>query len=128
MWNLTGLLAALAALAAAAIAIPAAAQSPGHKAIAEKVANDYGVKLLRTTEGEIDGKSVLLITVMKEGGNSNDAFQVTTLAVDPTTGDLISQYRTTPTGQVNTGPGPLEPSSDESGETMRQQSSRPSGR
>lgn len=134
MWKFrTGLLAVLAVLTAMAIAIPASAQSPGqmspeHKAIADRIAKEFGVTVLKTAAGDIDGKTVLYVTVMSPGGNSNSAFEVTTLAADPETGDLISQYRTTPTGQVNTGPGPLEPSSDESGETMRQQSLQPAGR
>lgn len=139
MWKFrTSLLAVLAVLTASAIAIPASAQSsdqmapgqmsPEHKAIADRIAKEYGVTVLKTAAGDIDGKTVLYVTVMNPGGNSNSAFEVTTLAADPETGDLISQYRTTPTGQENTGPGPLEPSSDESGETMRQQSLQPTGR
>lgn len=121
-------------LAAGAIAIatfltsPAPAQSPGSKAVADKVAKEYGVTVLHTEEGEIDGKAVVFVTVMKDGGNSNDAFQVTTLAVDPATGDLVSQFRTTPTGQRDTAPGRLSPSTDESGQIIRQWSSRPDRR
>ena len=112
------------ALAVLFFALSAAAQAPGSKEIADRIAKTYGVKVLKTVAGEDNGKPVLYVTVMNEGGNSNAAFQVTTLEVDPATGALISQYRTTPTGQLDEGPGPREPSYDESGETMRQLSTR----
>lgn len=115
---------AVPALAVLFLALQAAAQAPGSKAIADRIAKTYGVKVLKTVEGEDNGKRVLYVTVMNEGGNSNAAFQVTTLEVDPATGALIPQYRTTPTGQRDEGPGPREPSYDESGETMRQLSNR----
>lgn len=119
------LLFAAAAIVVAAVAVsPAPAQSPGDKALANKVAKQFGVTVLRTEDGKIDGKAVVFVTVMKGGGNSNDAFQVTTLAVDPATGNLVSQYRTTPTGQQDLGPRPHSPSTDESGQVIRQWSSR----
>jgi len=116
-------LCATAILVAAFVAAPALAQSPGSKAVADKVAKQYGVTVLRTKDGKIDGKAVVFVTVMKSGGNSNDAFQVTTLAVDPATGDLVSQFRTTPNGQMDAAPGPLSPNT-ESGEIIRQLSTR----
>lgn len=60
---------------------------------AERIASDYGVEVLRVRAGEIDDRAVWLVTVMKPGGNSNDAFQVTTLAVDQETGDLVPNFR-----------------------------------
>lgn len=121
------LLFAAAIVVTAVAASPAPAQSPGDKAVADKVAKEYGVTVLRTKDGEIDGKAVVFVTVMKGGGNANDAFQVTTLAVDPATGKLVSQFRTTPNGQVDTAPGPLSPNT-ESGEIIRQLSTRPTER
>lgn len=115
-------------LAVLFLAAPAAAQAVGKKEIADRIAKTYGVTVLKTAEGEAGGKPVLYVTVMNAGGNDNGAFQVTTLEVDPATGNLISQYRTTPTGQLDLGPGPREPSYDESGETMRQLSTRGAGR
>jgi hypothetical protein len=115
-------------LAILLLAGPAAAQATGSKEIADRIAKTYGVTVLKTVEKESDGKRVLYVTVMNDGGNSNAAFQVTTLEVDPATGDLISQYRTTPTGQRDEGPGPREPSYDESGENMRQLSTRGASR
>lgn len=122
------LVAATAILVTAFVAAPALAQSPASKAAADKVAKEYDVTVLRTEEGEIDGKAVVFVTVMKDGGNSNDAFQVTTLAVDPQSGELVSQFLTTPTGQRDTAPGPRSPSLDESGRIIRQWSSRPTER
>lgn len=119
---------ALPVLAATLLATSAVAQAPSTKEIADRIAKTYGVTVLKTKEAEDDGKRVLYVTVMNPGGNSNAAFQVTTLEVDPATGDLISQYRTTPTGQLDEGPVPRTPSYDESGETMRQMSTRGSGR
>jgi len=115
-------------LALLMLAPAAAAQAPGKQEIADRIAKSYDVTVLKTVEAESNGKRVLYLTVMKNGGNSNDAFAVTTLEVDPATGDLVSQYRTTPTGQVDAGPEPREPSYDESGETMRQLSTRGAGR
>jgi hypothetical protein len=106
----------------------AAAQAPSKKDIADRVAKTYGVTVLKTVEGESNGKRVLYLTVMNGGGNDNDAFAVATLEVDPATGDLVSQYRTTPTGQLDEGPEPREPSYDESGENMRQLSNRGASR
>jgi len=115
-------------LALLLLAPAAAAQAPSNKEIADRIAKTYGVTVLKTVEAESNGKRVLYVTVMNSGGNDNDAFAVTTLEVDPATGDLVSQYRTTPTGQVDEGPQPRETSIDESGENMRQLSNRGSSR
>lgn len=72
-------------------AAPVAAQPTSVQQIADRIAKEYGVKVLKTAEGQEDGKPVLFVTVMNEGGNFNNAFQVSTLAVDPATGELIPQ-------------------------------------
>jgi hypothetical protein len=114
----------MTALTAAVFAIAAAAaQTPGEKQIAERIAKEYGVQILKVAKGEEDGKPVLYLTVMNEPGNYNNAFQVSTLAVDPATGDLISQYRTTPTGQELSGAVSHRPT-DESGLVIRERSMR----
>lgn len=118
---------ALSLLAVFALSAQASAQTPDKKGIADRLAKDYGVTVLKTADGEIDGKPVLFVTVMKDGGNKNDAFQVTTLAVDPASGELISQYRTTPNGQVDAGPGRKEPSYA-SGQVIRQWTTRNTAR
>ncbi len=60
---------------------------------AAKIAEAYDVRVLKVREGEIDGTAVWLITVMKGGGARNDAYQVTTLAVDRETGELVPSFR-----------------------------------
>jgi len=101
----------------------AAAQTSDEKQIADRIAKEYGVTVLKVVKGEENGKPVLFLTVMNDGGNFNEAFQVNTLAVDPATGDLISQYRTTPTGQELSGAVSRRPS-EESGPVIRQRSLR----
>jgi hypothetical protein len=114
----------LMSLAAALFAVAAAAaQTTDAKQITDRIAKEYGVKVLKVVKGEEDGKPVLFVTVMNDGGNYNDAFQVNTLAVDPATGDLIPQYRTTPTGQELSGAVSRRPE-DESGLVIRQRSMR----
>lgn len=99
-------------------AAPVAAQPTSVQQIADRIAKDYGVKVLKTTEGKEDGKPVLFVTVMNEGGNFNNAFQVTTLAVDPATGDLIPQQDLGPATMVR------ETRGDRSGRLIRQRSAR----
>jgi hypothetical protein len=123
-----GTIACVAAALTAAAFSGAAAQAPSEQQIAERIAKDYGVTVLKTTKGEEGGRPVLFVTVMNDGGNFNGAFQVNTLAVDPATGDLISQYRTTPTGQSLSGAVTHAPSTDESGAVLRQWSTRPGPR
>ena len=79
-------------LALAAPAAPAMAQVT-EEAAAAQIRTEYGVEVLRVRAGTVDGRPVWLITVMKPGGTSNSAFQVTTLAVDQATGDLVPAYR-----------------------------------
>ena len=83
--------AALVAFALGAATRPAAALT-GEEAAAG-IEADYGVKALRVRPGTIDGIEVWLVTVMKPGRDSNDAFQVTTLAVDRVTGALVPAFR-----------------------------------
>lgn len=71
---------------------PAAAQV-GKDEAAKQIAEEYGVEVLKTREGEIDGQPVWLITVMQQGGNSNSAFRVSTLAVSKQTGKLVPVFQ-----------------------------------
>lgn len=84
------------ALALGAMAHPAAALSDDEAAA--QVEAQYGVEVLRVRADTIDGTAVWLITVMKPGGDSNDAFQVTTLAMDQATGRLVPAFRHGPSG------------------------------
>lgn len=93
-------------------------------AVSKRIAEAYGVKVLRVKEGEQDGKRVFLVTVMNEGGDFNEAFQVNTLAVDPATGALISQFRHAPTGHISSGGTDRSIHIEPSGATIRQRSGR----
>ena len=113
------------AVAAWGLAGPAIASEAVDKAAASKLIEErYGVKVLRIREAEDDGKRVFILTVMNPGGTSNDAFQVNTLALDPATGKLISQYRHTPTGHRHSGAERRSPVLDGSGPVIRQRSTR----
>jgi len=93
------------ALAVLLWAWPAAAQI-GEAAAGEKVAKAFGVQVLKVEGGEIDGRPVWLVTVMREGGNRNNAFQVSTLAVDQQSGDLMSSFRHGASGYTAPSAGP----------------------
>lgn len=62
--------------------------------VKEIVADRYDVEVLRVTpvEGE-QSSPVYRVTVMVPPGNSNASFMVSTLVVDATTGNLVSQFR-----------------------------------
>lgn len=90
---------AVLALAGAVAPVPAAAAMTREEA-AIVIQSRFGVEVLRVREGEIDDKPVWLVTVMKPGGDTNDAFQVTTLAVEQETGLLVPAFRHGPNGPV----------------------------
>ncbi len=75
-----------------AMPMPVAAEISSEEA-ARMVAEQYSVKVLRVRAAVIDNTPVWLVTVMKAGGNTNDAFQVTTLAVDQESGKLVPSFR-----------------------------------
>ncbi len=115
---------ALGVLAAAST--PASAQRLTAAAAAQQVEETYGVEVLRVREMRLeDGGLAYAVTVMAPGGDTNDAFQVTTLAIDARTGDLISQYRQTPTGQEISGAPSNIPRTEVDGPALRRLSNRP---
>ena len=87
-------LAVAGALVTAPLPVPhaAAAQMTG-KQVATKIAAAFGVRVLKVRESRLDGAPVFLVTVMNPGGDFDEAFQITTLAVDVKTGKLVSGYR-----------------------------------
>ena len=91
------LLAGCLALVVFVAAGPAWAQISREEA-ASRIESDYDVQVLRVRAGDIDGRAVWLVTVMNPGGDFNEAFQVTTLAVDSTDGSLVPAFRHGPTG------------------------------
>ena len=72
--------------------------------IQRKFETEYGVTVLRIREISDNGKPVFAVTVMNPGGNFNEAYQVNTVAVDPETGELISQYRSKTNGIQHAAP------------------------
>ena len=105
---------------------PASAQQLTGEAAAQKVAETYGVEALRVQEMRAaDGRPAYAVTVMAPGGDFNGAFQVTTLLVDARTGELISQYRHTPTGHEFSGAPSNVPPTEVDGPALRRRSNRP---
>jgi hypothetical protein len=90
-----GLLLALAcaAVLTAAPLLPAAQAAVSQDAAAKRIAETYDVEVLKVQAGERDGRQVWLVTVMLPGGNRNNAFQVSVLAVDQETGELVSSFQ-----------------------------------
>lgn len=88
-------------LVAAAVPAPRPAWAEvDEKAAAELIESAYNVEVLKVRGGMLYGAPVWFVTVMKPGADSNDAFQVTTLAVDKLSGNLVSSFRHGPSGLV----------------------------
>jgi hypothetical protein len=60
---------------------------------ARKIEQTYGVRALKVRGAEFDGRKVWMVTVMNPPGDSNEAFQVNTLAVDQESGELVPAFR-----------------------------------
>ena len=75
---------------------------------ARQLEQAYGVKALKVRAGDVGGRAVWLVTVMKPGSDSNAAFQVNTLAVDQETGELVPAFRHGTSGYELAGDGPRE--------------------
>ena len=86
-------LAVAGALATAPLLVPHAAAAETAQQVAKKIAAEFGVRVLKVRESRLDGAPVFLVTVMNPGGDFDEAFQITTLAVDVKTGKLVSGYR-----------------------------------
>lgn len=61
--------------------------------VTEKIEEAYPVRVLKIEPGEVDGQAVWMVTVMNDGGDFNSAFAVNTLAVDPSSGELVPAFR-----------------------------------
>lgn len=93
----------VALLLLGAVLLCPAAQAQGglsQDAVAQQVAERFGVEVLRVTEGEAAGRSVYVVTVMNPGGDDNGAFRVTQLMVDRESGELVSQFQHEAAGYV----------------------------
>ena len=82
---------AIAMLSALPAQIAAAAMSEDEAS--RLISERFDVQVLKVRAGEIDDRPVWLLTVMRGGGTRNDAFQVSTLAVDQETGELVPAFR-----------------------------------
>jgi hypothetical protein len=93
------------ALVAIALAGAPAGPATAHEAltaeaVAQRVAERYGVEVLDVAPSDGEGSPAYIVTVMNPGGNSNGAFRVTRLMVDRMTGELISQFHHEAAGYV----------------------------
>jgi hypothetical protein len=116
---------ALGAVVVTASAAAARAQDvlPPEK-VKEIVADRYDVEVLRVAPAEGEGSSpVYRVTVMVPPGNSNASFMVSTLVVDATTGNLVSQFRHLRHGYEL--PPPAVSSRENSSVTSRRETFRP---
>lgn len=105
---------------------PASAQRLTAEAAARQVAETYGVEALRVREvRQEDGSLAYAVTVMTPGGDSNNAFAVTTLLVDAQTGALIPQFRHTPTGHEFSDAPSNVPPTESDGPALRRGFTRP---
>ena len=84
--------AAMAMAAAIGVSSVADAQVTARQA-SRQFAATYGVQVLKVRTSKIDGKRVHVLTVMNPKGDFNEAFQVSTVAVDVKTGKLIAGFR-----------------------------------
>jgi hypothetical protein len=57
----------------------------------ERLAAELGVEVLDVRPVEADGQQVYAVKVMNPGGNSNDAFLVSTLVVDGESGEVLGR-------------------------------------
>ena len=73
----------------AQIAAAAMSEEEASRLISER----FEVEVLKVRAGEVGERPVWLLTVMRGGGTRNDAFQVSTLAVDQETGELVPAFR-----------------------------------
>lgn len=122
----TGL--ALLGMVMAASVSPASAQISTDD-VSKKLAETYNVRVLDVRLAEHDGRTVYAAKVMRTGeGAGNGAFMVTTLLVDPMTGDLVSTFEHGTTGYSTSATDSHEARIDSSGSAMRRMTNRPAPR
>ena len=90
-------LAVAAAVFASLYPVPAAALTANE--VRQRIAAQYGVKVLKVRRSRLDGVAVFLVTVMNPPGDFNEAFRITTLAVNVATGKPVSAFRHLPSGR-----------------------------
>jgi len=70
-----------------------AAAEVSKDAAAQQVEESFSVEVLKVRDSDLDGTPVWLVTFMVPGGNSNAAFQVSTVAVEKSSGRLLPSFR-----------------------------------
>ncbi|TQV79002.1 hypothetical protein [Denitrobaculum tricleocarpae] len=107
------------------LSMPAKAEARSLEAVAAEIASRYDVEVLRSSEVVLaDGSSAYELVVMRPGGNSNAAFQVTRLLADPESGDLIPAFRHGRSGYDLSGAPRFNPGRDGADYIMRRDSLR----
>jgi hypothetical protein len=113
-----------AAATTAAIGDEAAPEPPAQPVLSEeevaaRIAEAYGVEVLKVARDDLIGGPAYAVKVMRPGGDSNAAFRVSTLMVDGVTGELIPQFRHRNAGYQRSGAFRAEPGADAAGEELR---------
>lgn len=122
----TGLALLCAVLAAASA--PASAQINPDE-VGRKLSEAYKVRVLEIRPARYDGRMVYAAKVMRTGADAGSAaFMVTTLLVDPMTGDLVSAVEHGTSGYATSATESHEARVDSSGSAMRRMTNRPSPR
>ena len=77
--------------------------------VRKQIEQTYPVKVLRIRDIKADDRAAYAVTVMTQGGDFDDAFQVNTFIVDADTGKLIPVFRHLHSGYVLPDGGDREP-------------------
>ena len=109
---------------AAALAAARAQDVKSAEEISAIVTQAFGVEVLRIASADADGRPAYRVTVMNPGGDSDGAFQVTTLVVDAETGALIPQFRHKRAGYELPGPPTNAPPTATDGTAIRRMTYR----
>lgn len=116
-----------AALAVAALCLGESASAQhvlDQDTVKEQLASRLGVEVLDIQPAELDGDQVYIVTVMRAGGNSNAAFEVSRIAIDAGTGGLLPPIRMQAAGYLPPDPGRWVPNSNADGRIVRQRTFR----
>ncbi|WP_282608074.1 hypothetical protein [Pelagibius sp. Alg239-R121] len=115
----------LACMVVAASSTLAMAQVRSLEEVAASVGAEYDVEVLKSAEVEMsDGSLAYELVVMNQGGDFNEAFQVTRLLVDPNTGNLISRFQHGNSGYDLSGAPRYNPGRDGADSMLRRDSLR----
>lgn len=92
----------------------------------ERLAEESGVEVLGVEAIETDGRPAYAVKVMNPAGNSNDAFQVSTLIVDRDSGEVLGRLQQSigTAAGFPQGGARFQPNIDSSGLTIRRRTYR----